>query len=114
MPTGYWANFGKIHCQPAQGVVRGHSHAGKRPGFSWLPRVDGDYSQLAYFDSHGKGWGRRATSWPVRTPPAGRAQRRTLRRLACATSSWLVVLGFSFETGERHLLEERPECPTAV
>ncbi len=55
MPTGYWANFSKFIVSLLKAWYGDAATPENDFGFSWLPRVDGDYSQLAYFDRMAKG-----------------------------------------------------------
>src|SRR5260370_40961028 len=49
-PTGYWANFRKFIVSMLKAWYGDAATPDNDFGFSWLPRVDADYSQLPYFD----------------------------------------------------------------
>ena len=53
--TGYWANFRKFIVSLLKAWYGAAATAENDFGFRWLPRVDGDYSQLAYFDRMARG-----------------------------------------------------------
>ncbi len=55
MPTGYWSNFSKFIVSLLKAWYGDAATPANDFGFSWVPRVDGDYSQLAYFDRMSKG-----------------------------------------------------------
>src|ERR1700735_4594538 len=55
MPTGGWANFSQYIVILLQACDGDAATPDNDFGFSWLPRVDGDYSSLAYFDRMAKG-----------------------------------------------------------
>ena len=55
MPTGYWANFSKFIVSLLKAWYGNAAIPDNDFGFSWLPRVEADYSQLAYFDRMAKG-----------------------------------------------------------
>jgi formate dehydrogenase major subunit len=55
LPTGYWVHFRKFIVSLLKAWYGDAATPENDFGFSWLPRVDGDYSQLAYFDRMAKG-----------------------------------------------------------
>src|SRR5205085_12624553 len=55
LPTGYWANFRKFIVSLLKAWYGAAATATNDYGFSWLPRVDADNSQLAYFDRMARG-----------------------------------------------------------
>src|SRR5262249_41151948 len=55
MTTGVWSNFRKYIVSQLKAWYGDAATPGNDFGFSWLPRVDADYSQLAYFDRMAKG-----------------------------------------------------------
>ena len=110
LPTGYWANFRKFIVSLLKAWYGDAATPENDFGFSWLPRVDDDYSQLPYFDRMAKGEvkgyflfgqnpGRRRAE--RRSAPGGPAQPRL------AGGARLV------RDRERRVLEERPERSAA-
>jgi formate dehydrogenase major subunit len=55
MPTGYWANFRKFIVSLLKAWYGDAATPDNDFCFSWLPRVDADYSQLVYFDRMARG-----------------------------------------------------------
>src|SRR5262249_21302764 len=53
--TGYWSNFGKFIVSLLKAWYGDAATKENDFAFSWLPRLDGDYSDLAYFDRMAKG-----------------------------------------------------------
>ena len=95
----------QVHRQPAQGVVRRGRAAANDFRFDWLPRIDGDYSQLLTFDRMSRG---EMTGYFVfGQNPAGGGPNAGLHRAGLRKLDWLVVLDW-FETETADLLEERP------
>ena len=94
LPTGYWANFRKFIVSLLKAWYGDAATPDNDFRFSWLPRVDGDYSNWPTSTA----WPRarsRATSCSARTPAAaGRTPGCT--GPACATST-----GWWSSTGSR-------------
>src|SRR5271155_1409700 len=95
MPTGYWANFSKFIVSLLKAWYGDAATADNDFGFSGLPRVEADYSQLAYFDRMAKGgvdgyflFGQN---------PGGGGPNAGLHRAGLRNLRWLVVLDW-FET----------------
>ncbi len=74
LPTGYWANFRKFIVSLLKAWYGDAATPDNDFGFSWLPRVDGDYSQLPYFDRMAQG--RDQGLLPVRPEPRRRRPQR--------------------------------------
>ena len=55
LPTGYWAHFREFIVSMLKAWYGDAATANNDFCFQWLPRVDGDYSQLAYFDRMAQG-----------------------------------------------------------
>ena len=70
MPTGYWANFSKFIVSLLKAWYGDAATPDNDFGFSWLPHVDDDYSQLAYFDRMAKG-GVKGYFLPGQNPAGG-------------------------------------------
>ena len=111
MPTGYWANFSKFIVSLLKAWYGDAATPDNDFGFSWVPRVDGDYSQLAYFDRMSKGGVK--GYFLAGQNPAGGGPNANVHRAGLRNLEWLVVLDW-FETESATLLEERPECAAAL
>jgi len=108
MPTGYWANFSKFIVSLLKAWYGDAAMPGNDFGFSWLPRVDGDYSHLAYFDRMAKGdvdgyflFGQN---------PGGGGPNAGLHRAGLRKLKWLVVLDW-FETESATFWKNDPNGP---
>ncbi len=77
-------------------------------GFSWVPRVDGDYSQLAYFDRMSKGGVK--GYFLAGQNPAGGGPNAGLHRAGLRNLEWLVVLDW-FETESAVFWKNDPNAP---
>ncbi len=53
VPHGYWANFPKFIVSLLKAWYGDAATTDNDFGFGWLPRIDGDYSQLPTFDADG-------------------------------------------------------------
>ncbi len=95
MPTGYWANFSKFIVSLLKAWYGDASTSDNDFGFSWLPRVDDDYSQLAYFDRMAKGDVKGYFLFGQN--PGGGGPNAGLHRAGLRNLEWLVVLDW-FET----------------
>ena len=94
MPTGYWVHFRKFIVSLLKAWYGDAATPDNDFCFSWLPRVDADYSQLAYFDRMARGESK-AISCSARTPAAA-APTPACTGPACATST-----GWWSSTGSR-------------
>ena len=108
MPTGYWANFSKFIVSLLKAWYGDAATPDNDFGFSWVPRVDGDYSQLAYFDRMSKGEVK-GYFLAVRTPPAA-DPTPVLHRAGLRNLEWLVVLDW-FETESAVFWKNDPNAP---
>ncbi len=95
MPTGYWANFGKFIVSLLKAWYGDSATPENDFGFSWLPRVDADYSQLAYFDRMAKGEVKGYFLFGQN--PGGGGPNAGLHRAGLRNLEWLVVLDW-FQT----------------
>ena len=95
MSTGYWANFSKFIVSLLKAWYGDAGTPENDYGFSWLPRVDGDYSQLAYFDRMAKGGVK--GYFLAGQNPAGGGPNANVHRAGLRNLEWLVVLDW-FET----------------
>jgi formate dehydrogenase major subunit len=89
LPTGYWANFRKFIVSLLKAWYGGAATAENDFGFAWLPRVDGDYSQLAYFDRMAKGEVKGYFLFGQN--PGGGGPNAGLHRAGLRHLDWLVV-----------------------
>ena len=95
MPTGYWANFSKFIVSLLKAWYGDAATADNDFGFSGLPRVEADYSQLAYFDRMAKGGVEGYFLFGQN--PGGGGPNAGLHRAGLRNLKWLVVLDW-FET----------------
>jgi formate dehydrogenase major subunit len=108
LPTGYWANFRKFIVSLLKAWYGDAATPANDFRFSWLPRVDGDYSQLPYFD--------RMTRGEVKgyflfgQNPAGGAPNARLHRVGLRNLEWLVVLDW-FEIESAVFWKNDPSAP---
>src|SRR3984957_16449499 len=108
MPTGYWANFSKFIVSLLKAWYGDAATPDNDFGFSWVPRVDGDYSQLAYFDRMSKGGVK--GYFLAGQNPAGGGPNAGLHRAGLRNLEWLVVLDW-FETESATFWKNDPGAP---
>jgi formate dehydrogenase major subunit len=87
--TGYWANFRKFIVSLLKAWYGDAATAENDFCFSWLPRVDADYSQLAYFDRMAKGEVKGYFLFGQN--PGGGGPNAGLHRAGLRNLDWLVV-----------------------
>jgi formate dehydrogenase major subunit len=108
LPTGYWANFRKFIVS----LLKAWYGAAATPEndfcFSWLPRVDDDYSQLAYFDRMARGEVKGYFLFGQN--PGGGGINAGLHRAGLRNLDWLVVLDW-FETESAVFWKSDPNAP---
>ena len=108
MPTGGWTNFSKYIVSLLKAWY-GHAATLENDfGFSWLPRVDADYSMLAYFDRMSKGDVK--GYFLTGMNPAGGGPNAGLHRAGLRNLDWLVVLDW-FETESALFWKNDPNAP---
>jgi len=90
LATGYWANFRKFVVSLLKAWYGDAATPENDFGFSWLPRVDADYSQLPYFDRMAKG--RVKGYFLFGQNPAGGGPNAGLHRAGLRKLDWLVVV----------------------
>ena len=96
-PTGYWANFKKFIVSQLKAWYGPAATKENEFHFDWIPRLDGDYSQLPYFDLMAKG---EVKGYFVfgQNPAAG-GPNAGLHRAGLRQLDWLVVMDwFQHET----------------
>ena len=89
LPTGYWANFRKFIVSLLKAWYGDAAAPDNDFCFPWLPRVDGDYSQLAYFDRMAKGGVKGYFLFGQN--PGGGGPNAGLHRAGLRNLDWLVV-----------------------
>jgi formate dehydrogenase major subunit len=90
LPTGYWANFRKFIVSQLKAWYGAAATPANDFCFSWLPRVDGDYSQLVYFDRMARG--ELKGYFLFGQNPGGGGPNAGLHRAGLRQLDWLVVL----------------------
>jgi formate dehydrogenase major subunit len=108
MQTGYWANFSKFIVSLLKAWYGDAATPDNDFGFSWLPRVDADYSALAYFDRMAKGEVK--GYFLTGQNPGGGGPNAGLHRAGLRNLDWLVVLDW-FETESAVLWKNDPNAP---
>jgi formate dehydrogenase major subunit len=108
MPTGGWANFSKYIVSLLKAWYGDAATPDNDFGFSWLPRVDADYSDLAYFDRMAKGGVK--GYFLTGQNPAGGGPNAGLHRAGLRNLDWLVVLDW-FETESAIFWKNDPNAP---
>src|SRR5437660_4979213 len=89
LPTGYWANFRKFIVSLLKAWYGDAARSDNAFCFSWLPRVDADYSQLVYFDRMAKGGVKGYFLFGQN--PGGGGPKAGLHRAGLRNLDWLVV-----------------------
>jgi formate dehydrogenase major subunit len=108
LPTGYWANFRKFAVSLLKAWYGDAATPENDFCFSWLPRVDADYSQLAYFDRMAKGEVKGYFLFGQN--PAGGGINAGLHRAGLRNLDWLVVADW-FETESAVFWKSDPNGP---
>ncbi len=108
MDTGYWANFREFIVSLLKAWYGDAAMPENDFGFSWLPRVDDDYSQLPYFDRMSKGGVKGYFLFGQN--PAGGAPNARLHRAGLRNLDWLVVLDW-FEIESAVFWKDDPAAP---
>ncbi len=109
MPTGYWVHFRKFMVSLLKAWYGAAATPENDFGYSWLPRVDGDYSQLAYFDRMAKGGVQGYFLFGQN--PGGGGPNAGLHRAGLRSLDWLVVLDW-FETESAVFWKSDPNGPS--
>lgn len=108
-PTGYWSNFRKFTVSLLKAWYGDAATADNDFHFNWLPRIDGDYSQLPFFNrmAHGevKGY------FIFGQNPAGGGPNARLHRTGLAKLDWLVCLDW-FEHESATFWKNDPSGPS--
>ena len=89
MPTGYWANFRKFIVSLLKAWYGDAARPENDFHFDWIPRLDGDYSQLPFFNLMTKGQVK--GYFVFGQNPAGGGPNAGLHRAGLRQLDWLVV-----------------------
>jgi len=108
MLTGYWSNFSKFIVSLLKAWYGDAATPDNDFGFSWLPRIDDDYSMLAFFDRMSKGQVK--GYFLTGMNPAGGGPNAGLHRAGLRNLDWLVVLDW-FETESAVFWKNDPNAP---
>ncbi len=108
LPTGYWSNFRKFLVSLLKAWYGDAAGAANDYGFHWLPRVDGDYSQLLTFDRMSRG--EMTGYFLFGQNPGGGGPNARLHRAGLRHLDWLVVLD-TFETESAVFWKNDPQGP---
>ena len=108
LPTGYWANFRKFIVSLLKAWYGDAATPENDFRFDWLPRIDGDYSQLPFFDRMAKGEVKGYFLFGQN--PAGGGPNAGLHRAGLRNLDWLVVLDW-FETESAVFWKNDPNGP---
>jgi formate dehydrogenase major subunit len=108
MTTGVWADFRKFVVSQLKAWYGNAATPENDFGFCWLPRVDADYSQLAYFDRMAKGG---VTGYFLfGQNPGGGGPNAGLHRAGLRNLDWLVVCDW-FEIESAVFWKDDPNGP---
>jgi formate dehydrogenase major subunit len=108
LPMGYWANFRKFIVSLLKAWYGEAATPENDFCFSWLPRVDADYSQLPYFDRMAKGEVKGYLLFGQN--PGGGGPNAGLHRAGLRNLEWLVVLDW-FEIESAVFWKSDPNGP---
>jgi formate dehydrogenase major subunit len=108
LATGYWANFRRFIVSLLKAWYGEAASWENDFRFSWLPRVDADYSQLPYFDRMAKGQVKGYLLFGQN--PAGGGPNAGLHRAGLRKLDWLVVVDW-FEIESAVFWKDDPTGP---
>ncbi len=108
--TGYWVNFDKFIVSQLKAWYGPAATAADGFHFDWLPRLDGDFSQLVTFDRMARG--EMKGYFLFGQNPAGGAPNAGLHRAGLRNLDWLVVADW-FETESAVFWKSDPDGPPA-
>jgi formate dehydrogenase major subunit len=108
MTTGYWVNFRKFIVSLLKAWYGDAATPANSFCFDWLPRIDGDYSQLAYFDRMARGQVKGYFLFGQN--PGGGGPNAGLHRAGLRNLDWLVVLDW-FEIESAVFWKDDPTGP---
>jgi formate dehydrogenase major subunit len=107
MSTGYWANFRKFTVSLLKAWY-GDATAANDYRYDWLPRIDGNYSQLLTFDRMARG--QMKGYFLFGQNPGGGGPNARLHRAGLRNLDWLVCLDW-FETESAVFWKNDPTGP---
>jgi formate dehydrogenase major subunit len=110
LTTGYWANFREFIVSLLKAWYGGAATKRNDFHFDWLPRIDGDYSQLPFFNEMVRG--KVKGYFLFGQNPAGGGPNAVLHRAGLRQLDWLVVLDW-FETESAVFWKSDPTGPPA-
>ena len=108
LPTGYWANFRKFIVSLLKAWYGDAATAANDYHFDWLPRIDGDYSDLPTFDRMSRG--EMKGYFLFGQNPGGGGPNAGLHRAGLRHLDWLVALDW-FETESAVFWKSDPNGP---
>jgi formate dehydrogenase major subunit len=110
MPTGYWVNMKKFTVSLLKAWYGDAATKENDYHFDWIPRLDGDYSQLPYFQSMAEGDVK--GYFLLGQNPAGGGPNAGLHRAGLRQLDWLVVADW-FEHESAVFWKDDPKGPAA-
>jgi formate dehydrogenase major subunit len=110
LPTGYWVHFRKFIVSLLKAWYGDAAKAENDFRYDWLPRIDGDYSQLAYFNQMTRGEVKGYFLFGQN--PAGGGPNAGLHRAGLRELDWLVVCDW-FEIESAVFWQSDPTGPPA-
>jgi formate dehydrogenase major subunit len=108
METGYWANFKKFTVSLLKSWYGDVATKENDYCWNWIARLDGDYSQLPFFDLISKGQVK--GYFVFGQNPAGGGPNAGLHRAGLRQLDWLVVMDW-FETETATFWKNDPKAP---
>lgn len=108
LTTGYWANFRKFIVSFLKAWYGSAATPDNDFRFAWLPRIDGDYSQLPFF--HEMARGKVKGYFLFGQNPGGGGPNAIVHRAGLRNLDWLVVLDW-FETESAGFWKNDPTGP---
>ncbi len=108
LPTGYWANFREFIVSLLKAYYGDAAQPSNDFRYDWLPRIDGDYSQLPTFDRMARG--EMTGYFVLGQNPAGGGPNAGLHRAGLRNLDWLVVVDW-FPTETATFWKDDPDAP---
>jgi formate dehydrogenase major subunit len=108
MPNGYWSNFKKFAVSLLKAWYGDAATKDNDFGYSFLPRIDDDYSQLPYFNRMANG--EIKGYFLFGQNPAGGAPNAVLHRAGMRKLDWLVCVDW-FEIESAVFWKDDPNAP---
>ena len=108
LPTGYWANVRGFIVSLLKAYYGESAQPSNGFRYDWLPRLDGDYSQLPTFDRMARG--EMTGYFVLGQNPAGGGPNAGLHRAGLRNLDWLVVLDW-FPTETATFWKNDPDAP---